>query len=63
MTAGKTITEIDEVKNNIPAENRDIPLAWPLMLELKKFMAKSLKKKASRYVIELLKQYKGTVEF
>jgi hypothetical protein len=63
VTAGKTITEIDEVRNNIPAENRDIPLALPWMLGLEKFMVKSLKKKASRFVIELLKQYKKTIEF
>jgi hypothetical protein len=48
VTVEKTTAEIGEVRENIPeiiAEIKDIPLVLPWMLELEKFMVKSLKKK------------------
>jgi hypothetical protein len=51
VTVDKTTTEIGEVREDIPeiiAEIRDIPLALPWMLQLEKFIAKSLKKKSEQ---------------
>ncbi len=51
VTVDKTTTEIGEVRENIPeiiAEIREIPLVLPLMLQLGKFVAKSLKKKSEQ---------------